>query len=57
MGDECSHDVCVDRLMVCCLASWSCQVFVDSGNVSGQLLVLLLIGLIEEQEDEVETRE
>ena len=29
----------------------------DCGNVSGQLLVLLLIGLIEEQENEVETRQ
>lgn len=24
VGDECSHDVCVNRLMVCRLTSWSC---------------------------------
>ena len=55
VGDESSHDISVDTLVV--LSALDPTVSMDRSNVEGESLVVLVISLIEEQEDEVESGE
>ena len=56
-GDECTHHILVDSLVVHLLTAWSDQVLVDRGHVQGKSFVFGLVVLVQEQEDQIETRE
>lgn len=55
VGNESSHHISIDCLMSDILTPRGNEILVNSGDVSGQHLILLLISLVEEQEDKVET--
>ena len=55
MSDESSHHVSIDGLVCSLFTARRYQILVDRGDVLCQHHILLVICLVEEQEDEVET--
>ena len=56
-SNESSHDILVNSLMILLVTSWSNQVSVDGGNVDSQSFVTVFVLLIQQKEDQIETRE